>query len=127
MIDALTFPHGKFPVASTAKELRVERRMSGLKRDHVWSEIVDFAGAAEYLRRKFPHKTALAVADATGLPPDSVKKWLLLETAPCGAAVIVLWLAFGDEFLRAAVKSRNDVRARKIAKLKSELAALERR
>ena len=106
--------------------------MFGFKRDHVWSNRIDFEGLAAFLRRQHPTKTAQCVAALTGLPADSVKKWINGEVQPSGRAMLAMVCAYGPEFIAAAVRNapewcNQDLRAAKIAKLKQEIAELERR
>ena len=105
--------------------------MFGVKKDHVWSNGVDFASLATFLRRKYPYNTADHVSRDTGVPASSVKKWLSLEVEPRGRAMLALICAYGPPLICAAVKSPPawcdaDLRAAKIAKLRAELDALER-
>ena len=105
--------------------------MFGSIRDHVWSNRIDFDGLAAFLRRRHPSKTAVRVAADTGLPADSVKKWLSGEVQPSGRAMLALVCAYGPDFISASVKGapewcNSDLRAAKIAKLKAELAELEK-
>lgn len=100
-------------------------------RGHFWSSRIDFDGLADFLRRRHPAKTAACVASETGLPPDSVKKWLSGEVQPNGRAVMALICAYGPELISSSVKDApswcdTEAKAAKIAALKAELQELEK-
>jgi hypothetical protein len=100
-------------------------------RDRFWSNRIDFVGLADFLRRRHPVKTAASVASETGLPADSVKKWLSGEVQPNGRSVFALICAYGPSLISASVKGApewcdTEARAAKIAALKAELADLEK-
>ena len=101
------------------------------KLGHGWSNRVDFEGLAAFLRHAHPSKTAATVAANTGLPADTVKKWLSCEVQPSGKAMLTLICAYGPALISASVKGAPEwcdaeARAAKIAALKSELAELEK-
>lgn len=57
---------------------------------------------ASFLRRRYPSKTAIAVAADTGIEASAVAKWLERgDVAPSGAAILRLIFAYGPEFLCA--------------------------
>ena len=104
--------------------------MFGLKAGHVWSNRIDFRGLAVFLRRLYPSKTAARVAADTGLPADSIKKWLSLEVQPNGRAMLVLVCVYGADLILASVKDapdwcNRDARRARRAKLLAEIAEIE--
>ena len=105
--------------------------MFGASQDHVWSNRIDFVGLASFLRRIHPSKTPMHVSADTGLPPDSVKKWLSGEVQPNGRAMLALVCAYGPDFISASVKNppawcNRDLRAANIARLEAELEEARR-
>jgi hypothetical protein len=97
-----------------------------------WAERVDLAGLARFLTRRHPEKTAYHVAAETGLPADTVKKYLRLEMAPGFKATIVLVCTYGPELLAAMLSEPPEwldpaMRQRDQAALTQELAALSAR
>jgi hypothetical protein len=125
------FKHGFGLSVAVTGSSRMGGVMFGSSKDHFWSNRIDFDGLASFLRRLYPSKTAACVAADTGLPADSVKKWLLGEVQPNGRAMLALICAYGPPLICAAVKSPPEwcdagLRAAKIAKLRAELDALEK-
>ena len=82
-----------------------------------------------FLIAKHPIKTARAVAAATGLPVDTVDKWLRGATAPSFAATCALIAAYGPEFLAVCVPGcawfSEAARAAHRARVLAQIAELE--
>lgn len=117
-------------VPSTPSICSVGGGMSGSLKDHVWSNHIDFEGMARFLRRLYPAKTALSVAADTGLPADSVKKWINGDVQPNGRAVFALIAAYGPEFISASLHHAPawldaNVREAKTAALKSQIEQMQ--
>jgi DNA-binding transcriptional regulator YiaG len=86
----------------------------------------------KFLRDRHPVKTAANAAAATGLSEHRVSKWLEQSSAPSGAAIVALTAAYGPEFLAAVMPEScawldESVRAARLARVESELDALQRR
>lgn len=85
--------------------------MSGIFADQVrsagrkaWSDRIDLNGLARVLRARHPEKTAVHVAAETGLPHDSVRKWLSGESVPGGKALLALICAYGPDLMHAMIR-----------------------
>ena len=81
----------------------------------LWFDRFDLGGFARFARALHPAKTAACIAADTGLPVDSVKKWLahaMLNGAPA-------WMS------SAARAERGQQLHREIAAREAELAQLE--
>ena len=63
----------------------------------LWSDRFDLDGFGRFCRARFPTKTAAHVAAETGLPADSVKKWIAGEAVPGGKALLALLCIYGPE------------------------------
>lgn len=101
------------------------------KGERDWSDAVDGAGLARFLRGQHPDKTAQHVAARTHLPADTVKKWLAGAALPNGRAILILSCAYGPELLRAMLHRPPgwlDAAARgaEQVKLEARLADLQR-
>lgn len=109
------------------------------KMGKIWSNRINGAGLARFLRAKHPEKTAPNVAAETGLPIDSVKKWLSGEALPGSGALLTLACVYGPELMAAMLNGApawldHAVREQKIreleaqqARIAAELQALEAR
>lgn len=94
------------------------------------------ARAIAFLRARHPAKTAEEVAALTGLPADTVRKWLDRASAPSFAACFALIGAYGPDFVAAVMEhppawidtaaraARREALARDIARLQAELNKL---
>lgn len=97
---------------------------------------VDWKGLTAFLRATHPSKTAASVSAATGLPAETVKKWLAGEAAPSGSAMLSLICAYGPDLIHAAVPrapiwlsaaaraQRRDLIAAQLADLQNQMNAL---
>ena len=82
--------------------------MSGTTVDHIrssagkmWFDRFDIAGFARFCRERHPAKTAQHVAAESGLPLDSVKKWLAGDAVPGGRALLALLCLYGPDLAHA--------------------------
>ena len=67
----------------------------------VWFDRFDLGGFARFCRERHPAKTAQHVAAETGLPLDSVKKWLAGDAVPGGRALLALLCVYGPDLAHA--------------------------
>lgn len=86
---------------------------------------------ADYLRDKYPAKTAEHVAADTGCTVAAVKRWIYSDSAPSWDCAVKLIKAYGPELLAAVLpptawieKARAELQHEK---LMAELAEAERR
>jgi hypothetical protein len=73
-----------------------------------------------FLRRRHPRRTPEAVAAQSGLPPESVRRWLKGGVWPSGRAVVALVANYGPELIAGTLKRRppwRDEAARRAARL----------
>ncbi|TVR06665.1 MAG: hypothetical protein EA385_15215 [Salinarimonadaceae bacterium] len=99
-------------------------RKSGLMTDHEWSDEDGSAGMAGFFRRIYPSQTAQNVAADTGLPFDSVRKWVNLETRPSFSALMTLTGHYGPALLAAMYRRAPEWLDRAVRD--EEIAALDR-
>lgn len=100
------------------------RQLSVKKAPDVGSRVVDF------LRTRYPQKTAEHVSADTGIAIATVGKWMERASVPGGVAIIILTSVYGPEFLNAIMHSPPawlDEAARSEAqrRLRAEIAALQ--
>ena len=98
----------------------------------IWSDRINLEGLARFLRARHPIKTAANVEAETGIPSDSVRKWLNGQAQPNGAAVIAMVCAYGPELLHATVRGAPDwlsatVRERAMRELEAKIAEQQAR
>ena len=98
----------------------------------VWSDRIDIEGLGRFLRAQHPEKTAANVEAETGIPHDTVRKWLNGQAQPNGAAVIAMVCAYGPELLHATVKGAPEwlnatVRERAMRELETRIAEQQAR
>ena len=79
--------------------------MSGTSQGKKWSDRICFSGLAQFLRAEHPQKTPASVEAATGIPADTVKKWLAGEASPNGRALLTLAMVYGPQVIAACVKA----------------------
>lgn len=97
--------------------------------DQDWSDEIDLAGLARFLRLIHPDKTAMNVAADTRQPVDTVKKWLAGVAVPNGRAMLVLVCVYGPEVLVAMLRKHpgwlvETARAAEQAHLEARVASL---
>jgi DNA-binding transcriptional regulator YiaG len=92
--------------------------------------------AAQFLRSRYPVKTADRVAHDIGIPANTVAKWLAGVSYPNGRATIALIRAYGAEFLATVIPEgaewlsevmldhKRDQLAKDMAALQSRMEAL---
>lgn len=93
----------------------------------VWSDRFDIGGFARFARARHPTKTAACVAAETGLPIDSVKKWLAGDAVPGGRALLALLCLYGPDLAHAMLNGMpawmsSAARAERARKLDAEIA-----
>jgi hypothetical protein len=103
--------------------------MSGLSKGKKWS--INFEGLQAFIRSEHPVKTALCVEAATGIPSDTVKKWISGEASPNGRALLTLAMVYGPQVLAACVNGAPKwldaaTRAEIARKLTAEIADRQR-
>lgn len=98
--------------------------------DQKWSDRVGLDGIGTFLRTLYPEKTAANVAADTGLPVDSIKKWLNGEASPGFKATVVLIGVYGPGFVSAMFQGAPEWVERaaseeRLSQIEAEIAALE--
>jgi hypothetical protein len=91
---------------------------------------VDLGGLTRFLRFVHPEKTASNVAADTGLPYESVKKWLVGAAAPGFRATMVLIAVYGPDLIASAFRSMpawlsSEEREERLARIEAEIRFFE--
>lgn len=100
------------------------RHLSVKKASDVGSRVIDF------LRKRYPQKTAEHVSADTGIASATISKWIERASVPGGIAIIVLTASYGPEFLNTIMHSPpawldEAARSEEQRKIKAEIAALQ--
>lgn len=95
----------------------------------MWSGEIDLDGLPRFLRERHPDKTAQHVQARTGVPADTVRKWLLGVAVPSLKTALQLLCAYGPEVLVAMFREPPDwldaeAREAEQARMEAEVAAL---
>lgn len=86
----------------TLRQPREEFRHLSVEQSEVAERVCAF------IRAVHPYKPAQHVHARTGIKPRTVEKWLERTSAPMSAHFVVLFLAYGPEFLCAVAETPPD-------------------